>query len=149
MSQKVIKISLSTVDGSDASLPVYVEGRQPGQVDSYVRVEAKDLVANKDDLSFTLKKGERLVIGDMKDPEVVFDPAQNASVLVKNQRNEEGRADDVRERTEDDRNTLARIEKEEKGREEANRQGVQNPKPGGNPQSSSSGMKSSSDVKGK
>jgi hypothetical protein len=148
-----------------------VEGRRPGQLDTWLRLDGKDVIAGET-AEFQLKKGERLVIGDNSQEEMVYDPEQNASVRPSTQNNEDGRADRAAEASEEQKNVLKQKEEQEQARMKADAEnkgaqqnanpdaGKQNPAPSsqqvrqGDPNtanmpSGNLGMQSSKDVKGK
>lgn len=131
---------------------VMIEGRRPGQLDTWLRLDGKDVIAGET-AEFQLKKGERLVIGDNSQEEMVYDPEQNASVRPSTQSNEDGRADRAAEASEEQKNVLKQKEEQEQARkkaDEANKGEMpQNAKPAAPQPSGNLGMQSSKDVKGK
>lgn len=87
------KIVVELISDKDASEVAMVEGRRPGQLDMWLRVDGKDIIANKGKVEFNLDKGQRLVIGDNSDEELVYDAEQAAAVRKSSQKNELGVAD--------------------------------------------------------
>lgn len=169
------KVTLKISEGTEN---VMIEGRRPGQLDTWLRIESRDLVAGDKEQEFTLQKGQRLVIGDNSQEELVYDPDQKAAVRPSQQENEEGRADKAAEASEEQKKLAAQKQEQEEARKkaEAERGAQANPEankkdpttkgipgagstdpgaglasPSGNhtSQPAPTGMKSSNDVKGK
>lgn len=88
--RKVV-VKVTTKDGKDdGAVPTYVEvDRGAG----YIRVSGRDLVANKDEASFELRPGERLVVEGFTEEAVAFDREQAAAFNPATQRNAEGKTD--------------------------------------------------------
>lgn len=88
--RKVV-VKVTTKDGKDdGAVPTYVEvDRGAG----HIRVSGRDLVANKEEATFELRPGERLVVEGFTEEAVAYDREQAAAFSPSTQRNAEGKTD--------------------------------------------------------
>lgn len=92
-----VDIVISSPDPSVLTIPVWVEGRKPGNLDTWERKKLTDVKTNKTTITFYLEKGERLVIQDLDEPDALYDKEQGAAVKKESQVNTQNRADKATE----------------------------------------------------
>lgn len=96
MKQITVKVTSSNKDDNSATHAIIEVDRGAG----HVRVDARDIITNKDEEVFNLRHGQRIVIEAYEPQDVAYDRDQGAAYKVDAQKSSDGSLDKAKTNTE-------------------------------------------------